>query len=146
MIQKTSRHGDIVVVDSVAKGGGIAMLWRRGIDVSFKSCSKLHIDVEIKDSGGRSWRFTGIYGESHSDQKFRTWETLRDLAEPDDGAWLCAGDFNEILFSHEKEGGRARAQACMDVFKEALEACNLQDLGFLGDMYTWRNHNHRVEA
>lgn len=53
--------------------------------------------------------------------------------------WLCAGDFNEILFHHEKEGGVPKNQACLDRFKEALEDCDLHDLGFAGDVFTWRN-------
>jgi hypothetical protein len=30
----------------------------------------------------------------------------------------------------------------MDKFKEALEVCELDDLGFVGDAFTWRNRNH----
>ena len=60
------------------------------------------------------------------------------LAKP----WLCMGDFNEVLLSHEKIGGRPWSQACMDKFREALEYCQLEDLGFEGYMFTWRNHNH----
>jgi hypothetical protein len=122
------------------------VLWRRGVDVSIRSVSKLYIDMDVMDLRGRKWRFTGVYGESHSDQKFRTWEALWELSATNDGPWMCAGDFNEILYSHEKEGGRARPQSCMDLFKETLEVTNLQDLGFLGDIFTWRNHNHRVEG
>jgi hypothetical protein len=54
--------------------------------------------------------------------------------------WLCAGDFNEILFS--QDGERPRSQSCMDRFRETLEYCRLHDLGFDGDIFTWRNHNH----
>jgi hypothetical protein len=46
------------------------------------------------------------------------------------------GDFNEILFSHEKEGGTQKLQSCVDKFREALEECSLDDLGFTGDMFT----------
>lgn len=98
--------------------------------MSLRSKSKLHIDVDIKEASGRVWRFTGVYGKSQSNQKFRTWEMIRDLSTPTNGPWLCAGDFNEILYNHEKEGGRSRPQSCMDHFREALEACELQDLGF----------------
>jgi hypothetical protein len=51
-----------------------------------------------------------------------------------------AGDFNEVLFAHEKEGGRQRSQRSMDVFREALEECGVEDLGYEGDMFTWRNN------
>lgn len=37
--------GDMVVVDSV--GRGIAVLWRRRVDVSLRSKLELHIDVDI---------------------------------------------------------------------------------------------------
>ena len=56
--------------------------------------------------------------------------------------WLCCGDFNEILFNHEKEGGPPRAERCMEKFRQALEDCELQDLGFVGDAFTWKNHHH----
>lgn len=36
-------------------------------------------------------------------------------------------------------------QVCLDKFRETLEICDLQDLGFIGDKYTWRNHNHLVQ-
>jgi hypothetical protein len=52
------------------------------------------------------------------------------------------GDFNEILFSHEKEGGAARAPGCMEEFRRALEDTGLEDLGFVGDAFTWRNNWH----
>lgn len=52
------------------------------------------------------------------------------------------GDFNEILLLGEKEGGIPRPQSCMDMFQEALEDCELHDLGFEGDVFTWRNSSH----
>jgi hypothetical protein len=54
--------------------------------------------------------------------------------------WLCAGDFNQSLFSF-KRGGLQRSQRCMDKFRETLEACNLHDLDFCGDIFMWRNNN-----
>jgi hypothetical protein len=59
--------------------------------------------------------------------------------------WVCIGDFNEILYGHEKEGGRPKAQACMEGFRETLVFCNLEDLGYEGDKFTWRNNNHMWE-
>lgn len=82
------------------------------------------------------WRFTGLYGEPSSDKKDITWKALRVLRHKP-GPWLCMGDFNEILFQHEKQGGVARAQHCMDKFREALEDCGLDDLGYMGDTFTW---------
>ena len=34
----------------------------------------------------------------------------------------------------------------MENFKEALEDCGLSDLGFQGDIFTWRNNSHEAEG
>ena len=60
--------------------------------------------------------------------------------------WLCAGDFNEILFEFEKEGGAPKPQSQMDKFRETLEDCGLHDLGFQGDPFTWRNNSHCIST
>jgi hypothetical protein len=53
------------------------------------------------------WRFTRIYGDSHSDKEL-TWKALRVLHH-NPRPWLCMGDFNEILFQHEKQWGVLRS-------------------------------------
>jgi exonuclease III len=122
---------NMVVKDAVGKGG-MAVLWRRGIDLTLRNTSKYHINMDVKEDDGVEWRFTGIYGEAHSDKKHKTWQDMRDMIDSVAKPWLCVGDFNEILFSHEKEGGREQSQAKMDRFREALEVCKLHDLGFGG--------------
>lgn len=101
--------------------------------------------MDIKEEDGFIWRFTGVYGESQHDLKHRTWQHLAALRVDPVVPWMCVGDFNEILFSHEREGGRLRGQQCMDQFREALEYCQLRDLGYEGDTFTWRNHSHVAE-
>ncbi|KAL0458906.1 UNVERIFIED_CONTAM: hypothetical protein Slati_0517800 [Sesamum latifolium] len=50
------------------------------------------------------------------------------------------GDFNEILYQHEKERGQERASWQMEAFQQCLMDCDLQDLGCEGDPFTWCNH------
>jgi exonuclease III len=91
----------------VGKSGGIALFWRKGLDVTPQAILKYDIVVVNSEKG--SWRFTGLYGEPHSDKKDTTWRALRVLnVRP--GPWLRMGNFNEILYQHEKQGGAARAQ------------------------------------
>lgn len=112
--------------------------------MSLRNYLKNHVDVAGDD--GVQWRFTGIYGESQTELKYKTWNRLRDLysqsTQPGQ-PWLVAGDFNEILHQFEKEGGRPRPQAQIDRFRCALEDCELSDIGFAGDIFTWRNNQFR---
>jgi hypothetical protein len=57
--------------------------------------------------------------------------------------WLLLGDFNEILFSWEKEGGAPRSLQCMKRFQDCLSDCCLEDLGYIGDIFTWRRGSLR---
>ena len=51
---------------------------------------------------------------------------------------VIIGDLNEIKFLHEKEGGNPRPQQYMVAFQQAIDDCNLHDMGFVGDIFTWR--------
>ena len=133
---------NLVVKDSVGASGGLALFWKKNVNLTVKSLSKYHIDVVVREEDGFEWRFTGMYGEPKSEEKDRTWELMRELHRKLSLPWLCCGDFNEILFNHEKEGGPPRAERCMEKFRQALEDCELHDLGFVGDAFTWRNHHH----
>uniref|UniRef100_A0A453K4I6 Uncharacterized protein n=1 Tax=Aegilops tauschii subsp. strangulata TaxID=200361 RepID=A0A453K4I6_AEGTS len=130
----------MVVQDCDGRCGGLALFWRRGVEVNLRSKGRCHIDAEVVAEDGVKWRLTRIYGESKAGEKENTWRLLRTLHGQTDLPWLCLGDFNEILFVREKEGGPARAQGCMDAFRRALEACELNDLGYVGDPFTWRNN------
>ena len=52
-----------ITVPSDGRSGGLAMLWKEGADVSFKSCSNGHIDVVVSEgASAHPWRATGFYG------------------------------------------------------------------------------------
>ena len=46
--------------------------------------------------------------------------------------WIVFGDFNDINHLDEKCGGAKRSADQMQAFRNALDACNLLDLGFSG--------------
>jgi hypothetical protein len=134
---------NMIVKNPVGQSGGLAIFWKRDVDLRVVGfSSKYHIDTEITEADGFAWRFTRIYGDPHTEGKEKTWKLLWTLNGQSDKPWLCAGDFNEILHAWEKEGAAPKPQICMDKFKEALEFCELDDLGFVGDAFTWRNNSH----
>jgi hypothetical protein len=63
----------MVTVDSEGASGGLALFWKKEVDITVKSFSKYHIDSVIKEVDGLEWRFTGIYGESKNEEKDNTW-------------------------------------------------------------------------
>lgn len=67
-----------------------------------------------------------------------TWEALRSIKNVNPMPWLVVGDFNEILYNNEKEGGRPRTQRQLQAFHDSLAECDLVDLGYVGDQYTWQ--------
>jgi hypothetical protein len=61
----------------------------------------------------RSRRTRGHLGDSpgfmvsqEMKKKEKTWRLLRILKQRSMLPWLCCGDFNEVMFNCEKEGGR----------------------------------------
>jgi hypothetical protein len=104
-----------VTVDCRGRSGGLALWWREGIEVSVRPWCQYYIDAKIT-ADGKTWRFTGVYGEPRTDLHHRTWEALRYLCAQDDLPWLCAGDFNEVLAQHEQLGGNPRNHAQIAAF------------------------------
>ncbi|BFG30632.1 hypothetical protein CerSpe_169060 [Prunus speciosa] len=125
-------------VDSIGKSGGLCLLWKDEFNLHIRSSSLNHIDAFIGGIGdAEHWRFTGFYGFPSTEDKFRSWQLLRLLATESTLPWLSVGDFNEIMSSHEKEGGAVRPIRQMMAFWEAAAYCNLYDLGFSGSAFTW---------
>jgi hypothetical protein len=46
--------------------------------------------------------------------------------------WVCIGDFNEVLHQHENVGPAERNFAQMQGFRDAVDVCELADLGYEG--------------
>ena len=85
----------------------------------------------------KAWRFTGFYGTPETHRRSISWNLLRNLHNQFSLPWLCGGDFNELVKSHEKKGGRPRPYGQMQKFREVLDECGLLDLGFGGKKFTW---------
>lgn len=54
-------------------------------------------------------------------------------------------DFNEVLLSNEKFGGRLVNTRRALRFQECLDVCNMIDMGFSGAKYTWSNMREVAE-
>jgi exonuclease III len=127
-----------VAVECVGKSGGLALWWRDDADVSVRLWCQYFIDAKIMFEG-KTWRFTGVYGEPRTELRHKTWEALRFLSRQDNIPWLCTDDFNEALSGSEQIGGNPRLETQMLAFRQCLTDCELTDLGCKGYAFTWNN-------
>lgn len=101
--------------------------------MSLRSFSKYFIDVYVKENvGSPIWRWTRFYGSPYSRERERMWNLLCTLGTSQNLPWLVSGDFNEILFVHEKKGGFPRDERRMEEFQSVLKDCCSQDIGYSG--------------
>ena len=138
-IQADLHYDSMLVIPCVRKAGGLAMLWKDDVDLHVQTYSLNHIDARIMTDPSSPWRLTGFYGRPEDHRKHESWEYLRHLHSRDSLPWICLGDYNEILSSDEKQRRIPRPFRCMEEFRSALLHCGLIDLGFIGNIFTWRN-------
>lgn len=53
-----------------------------------------------------------------------------DTSKEGNDPWLFIGNFNEIMYSHDKQGGRIRNEKAMEAFRHVLDDCELLDLRY----------------
>lgn len=71
-----------------------------------------------------------------SKNKYKSWNLLRGLNRENFLPWVITGDLNEILANEEKLGGQAHEFRYMLDFKNIMDECRLEDLGFKGWKFT----------
>ncbi|KAJ4839569.1 hypothetical protein Tsubulata_002285 [Turnera subulata] len=84
-----------------------------------------------------------LHVRPESQNKYHTWDLLRQLHNSTSLPWLIMGYFNELLFYHEKEGGWPRDYRCMKIFRDALTYCKFSDLGYMENTFTWANNQEK---
>lgn len=63
-------------------------------------------------------------------------ENLCALLESIQRPWICFGDFNIVLDSEEKHGGRPESSMSPNVLKDIFFELGAIDLGFSGSRFT----------
>ncbi|XP_042974710.1 uncharacterized protein LOC122306347 [Carya illinoinensis] len=127
-------------VEPLRKKGGLAMLWKKEYAVELVNYSQHHIHMLVtEEEDQQQWFCTGFYGHPETSKRSSTWNLLSMIRPSFNQAWCVMGDFNEILASNEKWGGRQRPKKQMEEFRHAVHCNNLHDLGWKGSLFTWRN-------
>ena len=127
-----------LIVHSVCRSGGLALLWKDSMSVDVQAYSQNHIDaIVMKEDGNKKWRFTGFYGHPKTNKREESWRLLVNLSTRSDLPWVCMGDFNEIRHRGEREGDGERPEWQMRAFSLAINKSKLKDMGCVGPKFTW---------
>lgn len=79
-IQTKLKYTQGIAVPSDRQSGDLAMIWKEGTDVIFKSFSNSHIDVIVcEDLTSSPWRVTGFYGQPETEKRVILWQLLEAL-------------------------------------------------------------------
>lgn len=80
--------------------------------------------------------FTAVYLSPNSTIRHGLCEKLSGIAAMNNGPWLIAGDFNEVLHPWEKSSGVVPRHDGRKRFKCWVEEYGMRDLGSRGSKYT----------
>jgi hypothetical protein len=121
--------------------GGLFVTWKQGFVLDPIHLDENHISCRVVSSPPLSfWMISCVYAPPSIQSRSIFWSKLTDLGSSFDGPWLLLGDFNAILSSAEKCGGRSFGFASYFDFVDFVQFNALVDLGFVGNKFTWSNH------
>ncbi|XP_050207635.1 uncharacterized protein LOC126657054 [Mercurialis annua] len=81
-----------------------------------------------------------IYGSYIVSDRTELWENLKLLGENMDRSWIVAGDFNAVMYDHNRLGGNEIDYQAAEEFKEGIRNANLLELKRIGNEFTWCNN------
>jgi hypothetical protein len=132
-------YDEFASVNCQGYAGGIAVAWKKdcmNVDVCVKKFQYIHMRVQYPN--GDWWFFTAIYASPTEDNRSLLWNDLKDIANNMSGAWMLAGDFNDIKCAEEKRRGASVSLRKCSKFHERIDDCRLIDMEASGPKFTWR--------
>jgi hypothetical protein len=115
------------------------MFWNDEIKMEILSYSQYHLDAIITGRDCDPWRFTCVYGEARTLERFKTWDMLKFVRSSSVLPWMCIGNFNKVLHQHEHDGMADCSLARIEGFCDMVDVCELADLGYKGKSWTFKN-------
>ncbi|GLT80975.1 hypothetical protein SLA2020_523840 [Shorea laevis] len=132
------------IVNSDGLAGGLWLLWddsRLSVDVLSTSNQAIHAVIQVSNNPSLpfNWFFSSIYGRPQFEIRNILWQELSAMASVIQGPWMIIGDFNDVVDQSEKFGGNQIFQTRVRAYLDCMNNCNMVDLGFIGNRFTWVN-------
>lgn len=108
-------------------------------DVSILYFDKRMIDISAMIEGHKV-HITFVYGDPVIECRDNVWERLTRMSTSRKGAWPMSGDFNEITWNHEKQGGRKRPETSFLSFKAMLANCGMVEFPHKENQLSWMGY------
>lgn len=144
--QQANRTGLLgnFIVDSRGQAGGIWCIWDTSswkVDIIESSDQFVHTRVTWK--GSIKWLITAVYASPNYIRRNQLWGDLTRISEAVNEPWVVLGDFNTICGPHERKGGSSNFSIRGSInFRNIIHDCDLIDVGFQGNHFTWKHGNH----
>lgn len=127
------------MLDPVGLTGGLAMLWHDNIVIHIERVSQHFFDTTCTDTRlGTPMRLTCVHAPATYQSRQQLWTDLCLIALSNILPWVCAGDFNEVLFPWENVGQWVPEPHRMHSFRDVLHDCSLMDMDSKGCAFTLR--------
>ena len=132
-------------VDPTGLSEGLLVLWDdRKCNLDVVRAIEQSVAMRIRVTSltfASSWLFTAIYVSLTLSKRLQLWDHLVSLSSKFNIPWLVMGDFNELLESNDKLGGRPLISSRVQAFNACLSTCGPFDLATSGPTCTWTNKN-----
>ena len=116
------------------------MWWNEEDKIQVIRSNKNMIHLKIEKGLGMDGGFlTLVYGPPRQQDREQWWKQLMNLDPGEQYQWLCCGDFNDLPYNFEKQGGRPRSLSSLADFQNFMVTCSMEDLGAKGMTFTWAN-------
>lgn len=124
-------------MEAQGHSGRLALIWRNDGGCVVKDSGAHYIDFKVETEQAGRWRYTGFYGCPERGRRLESWNLIRNLSMRSELPWCIIGDFNDLMYKEEKIGGNQHPTRLLHGFTDVVNECGLQDLGFIGDKFTW---------
>lgn len=131
----------VIYVNTIGYAGGIWLLWNsNAVEVTQLASIEQEVHALVKvSSTNLSWIISAIYASPRLAERRLLWHNLTSINSLHNLPWIMLGDFNEVLISTEKLGGRPVNAYRAKLFQECLSDCGMMDMGFVEPNFTWSN-------
>ncbi|XP_058722236.1 uncharacterized protein LOC131594157 [Vicia villosa] len=138
---KLNLRGEYVDNYQRHENGRIWVFWNDNkVGLTVVKVTQQMIHCSIHDTMGR-WRYwlTAIYVMNQLEHRQKLWKDIEDIQCNQQGPWCIIGDFNNVVTSNDKIGGRQVQEHEYKDLCSMMERTGLYEMDSTGDHFTWTN-------